>query len=360
MDSYRLRERHLRRDLVSGVGAALLSSVFLGWAPILGKLAYGAGMSAFTVVAVRTLLAAALLWSFYLVFWRRYILVTRRELAGCVAVGLVNGIGSLFYYTALSRIDASLVSLINTSYPLWVVVFLAASGQPLSRFTALSLCLAGLGVAFLTQARGATPDALGIMLTLASAAIYGWHLVLGQWVVADSAPQSVALYVLTTMALVVGGARLAQYTPLEGITMTGWSAVVGLGGVTALSRLFMFVGLGRLGGIQTALLGLSELFVTLLVAFLLLGERLTAWQWLGGGLLITAGLLVRRDSRADLTSEEWMAALEEEAEKARRALALGQDAILPYFRQAVVVSLSNHQDAALRRAQDAAQEGRNG
>jgi drug/metabolite transporter (DMT)-like permease len=335
--SYRLRIG--QRDLVSGVGAALLASVFLGWAPILGKLAYGVGMSAFTVVAVRTLLAAALLWSFYLTFWRRYILVTRRELAGCVAVGLVNGIGSLFYYTALSRIDASLVSLINTSYPLWVVVFLAASGQPLSRFTALSLCLAGLGVAFLTQAREATPDALGIMLTLVSAATYGWHLVLGQWVVADTAPRSAALYVLTTMAIVVVGARLAQSAPLEPITMAGWSAVVGLGGVTALSRLFMFVGLGRLGGIQTALLGLSELFVTLLVAFLLLGERLTAWQWLGGGLLITAGLLVRRDSRADLTSEEWMAALEEEADKARRALALrrcsgqalGQDAILPYW-----------------------------
>jgi drug/metabolite transporter (DMT)-like permease len=318
VNSYRSGKRHLDRDQVFGVGVALLSTVFLGWAPIFGKLAYSTGMTPYTVVAVRTALAAALLWLFYLIFWRHYILVTRYELAGCVAVGLVNGVGSLFYYTALSRIDASLVSLINTTYPLWVVVFLAASGQPLSRFTAVSLLLAGFGVALLTQAREATADALGIMLMLAAAFAYGWHLVLGQWVVADTAPQSVALYVLTAMAVVVGVARVVQSTPLEPITMGGWSAVVGLGVVTALSRLFMFVGLGRLGGIQTALLGLSELFVTLLVAFVLLGERLTPWQWLGGGLLITAGLLVRRDSRADLTSEEWMAALEEETEKARQ------------------------------------------
>jgi hypothetical protein len=75
-----------------------------------------------------------------------------------------------------------------------------------------------------------------------------------------------------------------------------------------------------LGGIQTALLGLSELFVTLLVAFLLLGERLTLLQWMGGLLLIVSGLLVQRDSRPDLTSEEWMTSLEEEAMRSQRSV----------------------------------------
>jgi len=314
MNGYRSDRQAMDRRQMWGVGAALLSTVFLGWAPIFGKLAYGEGMTAYTVVAVRTALAAGLLWLFYALFWRRYIRVSRSDLAGCVAMGLVNGIGSLFYYNALSRIDASLVSLINTTYTLWVVVFLAASGQPLSRFTVVGLLLAGWGVLLLTQAHGAA-DPVGIMLMMAAAACYGWHLVLGQWVTADVAPRSVALYVLTTMAAVVCVARLVQATPLEPISAAGWGAVLGLGTVTALSRLFMFMGLSMLGGIQTALLGLSEMFVTLLVAFLLLGERLTPWQWLGGGFIIAAGLLVRRDSRADFTAEEWMAALEAEAER---------------------------------------------
>jgi len=319
--TYRLGKREFDRDQVLGVGSALLSTVFLGWAPIFGKLAYNAGVPTYTLVAGRTLLAAAVLWVFYLIFWRHCILINFSELSGCVAIGLVNGLGSLFFYTGLSRLDASLTSLINTLYPLWVVVFLAASGQPLSRFTLLSLLLTGVGVGLLTQAKGTTADALGIMLMLASSAMYGWHLVLGQWVIVDTPPRSVALYVVTTMAVVVGVARLIQPQPLEPIVTAGWGAMVGLGLTMALSRLFMFVGLGRLGGIQTAILGLSELFVTLLVAFVLLGERLTVWQWMGGALLVVAGLLVRRDSRPNLTSEEWMAALEEEAEKARLALA---------------------------------------
>jgi drug/metabolite transporter (DMT)-like permease len=317
----RMRRVSRDREQLLGVGAALSAAVFLGWAPIFGKLAYDAGMTALTVVAVRTSLAAGLLWAFYLVFWREYIIITARELVGCMAVGLVNGIGSLFYYAALSRIDASLVSLINTTYPLWVVVFLAASGQPLSRFTGASLLLAGGGVALVSQAPGATTDTLGIMLMLVAAAAYGWHLVLGQWVVSDTPPRSVALYVLTTMAVVVGVARLVQAAPVEPITEAGWQAVAALGAVTALSRLFMFLGLERLGGIQTALLGLTELFVTLVAAFVLLGERLTPLQWLGGLLLISAGLVVRKDSRPTLTSEEWMSALEDEAERAQRTVA---------------------------------------
>jgi drug/metabolite transporter (DMT)-like permease len=300
----------------------LLSTVFLGWAPIFGKLAYKVGVAPYTLVAGRTIVAAGLLWLVYLIFWRRYIRVTRHELVGCVAVGMANGIGSLFYYTALSRIDASLVTIINQSSLLWVVVFLAASGQPLSRFTAVSLVLACFGVGLITQAeQGATVDALGIMMMLVSSATYGWHLVLAQWVTADTPPPSVALYVVTTMAVVVGAARVTLAGPLEPIPLTGWHAMMGLGMVMALSRLFMFVGLGRLGGIQAALLGLSEPFVTLVVAFLRLGERLTVYQWLGGGLLITAGLLARRDSRVDFTADEWMTALEEEAERARQELA---------------------------------------
>jgi drug/metabolite transporter (DMT)-like permease len=310
------------REQVLGVGAALLSTVFLGMAPIFGKLAFQSGLTSYTVVAVRTVLAALLLWVFYALFWRDHILLKRRELIGCIGVGLVNGIGSLFYYAALSRLDASLVSLINTSYPLWVVVFLAASGQPMSRFTGLALVLAGCAVGLLTQARGGVPDALGIMFILVSASVYAWHLVLGQWVAADTPPRSMALYVLTTMAVVVVVARVLQTEPLEPITSDGWRAVAGLGVVTALSRLLMFFGLGRLGGIQMALLGLTEIFVTLLVAFVLLGERLTVLQWCGGILLITAGLLPRRFSSQQQTADEWMTALEEQAHRARGPLVL--------------------------------------
>ncbi|MCR4407220.1 MAG: DMT family transporter [Anaerolineae bacterium] len=273
-------------ERVRGVRNTALASFFLGWAPILGKLAYGQGVTPFTLAAARTLVAVILLWVGYGLFWRAYLRVTWRELAGCIAVGAVNGIGSLLYYSGLSRLDASLASFLNTLYLLWVVLFLTASGQPVRLLTLARLALAMGGVYLLTGTGVEKPDWLGAMLMMASAATYGWHLVMGQWVLADVPSRTATPYILTAMAVTVGIARVLQRVALETISLAGWGAVVVLGITTALSRILMFAGLQRLGGIEAALVSLLELLIALGLAFFLLGERLTLLQWIGGGVLV--------------------------------------------------------------------------
>jgi drug/metabolite transporter (DMT)-like permease len=97
------------------------------------------------------------------------------------------------------------------------------------------------------------------------------------------------------MACVVGLARVAQSRPVEPIAATGWCAILALGLTTALSRLAMFSALQRVGGVETALVGLLELLVSLMLAFLLLGERLTLLQWTGAVLLVISLMLMARD-----------------------------------------------------------------
>jgi drug/metabolite transporter (DMT)-like permease len=294
------RTRHTKnkradREWVRGIRNTALASFFLGWAPILGKLAYGQGVAPFTLAAIRTLIAAALLWAGYGLFRRERLRITWRKLAGCVAVGAVNGLGSLLYYSGLLRLDASLASFLNTLYPLWVVLFLTASGQPVRWPTLLRVALAMIGVYLLTGSGEGEPDWLGAMLMVASAAIYGWHLVLGQWVLADVSSRTATPYILTAMAVTVGVARLLQGNPVETISTQGWQAIVALGATTAISRILIFAGLQQLGGIEAALVSLLELLVSLGLAFLLLGERLTVTQWAGGVVLIISVLLAERE-----------------------------------------------------------------
>ena len=45
--------------------------------------------------------------------------------------------------------------------------------------------------------------------------------------------------------------------------------------ITFFSRLTLFMGIKHLGGLQTALLGLAELFVTVILAQVWLGEHLS-------------------------------------------------------------------------------------
>ena len=301
----KLRNRLPKDGREQGVLVTLLSTICFGLAPIFGKFAYRAEVTPFTLAALRTIIAVALLWAFYLVFWPQAIQIRWQNLLGCIGMGVTNGVGSLFYYTGLARLDASLTQLLWTFYPIWVFVFLSAAGHPVSRLALLRLALALLGTYLLTYA-GARPTAwLGIMLILSASACYGWHLVLGQWTLADLDSRTVTLYALSAMAAVVTIARLATGMPWTPISLQGWTAILLLALIpTALARLLVFAGLSRLGGVQTSLLGVAELLVALLLAYLLLGERLSLWQWIGGGLLVASVLLIGRESSLAVSWEE--------------------------------------------------------
>ena len=301
----KLRNRLLQSGRGQGMAVTLLSTICFGLAPIFGKLAYRAAVIPFTLAALRTVIAAALLWAFYLVFWPQAIPVRWQNLLGCIGMGVTNGVGSLLYYTGLARLDASLVQLLWTFYPIWVFVFLSAAGHPISRLALLRLTLALLGIYLLTYAGARPTDWLGITLILGASACYGWHLVLGQWTLADLDSRTVTLYTLSAMAAVVAIARLAVRMPWTPISLRGWTAILLLALIpTALGRLLVFTGLRWLGGAQTSLLGVAELLVTLLLAYLLLGERLSPWQWIGGGLLVTSVLLISRESSLEVSWEE--------------------------------------------------------
>lgn len=282
----------------SGIYSGLVASFLLGWAPILGKFAYRAGVNPLTLAALRTLVAALFLWVVYLLFWRKHIVLRWNAVLSCLLIGVTNGVGSLFYYSGLSRLDASRASLLGALYPVWAVIFLSASGQTIRRTTLLRLLISLSGAVLVTSPwlLSNLTDYLGVMLMLAYAGLTGWYFVMGQWVLADVPAQSGTLYILTGMALTVTVARLVgQGAAVAPISPSGWTAIVALGLTTALSRLAMFFSLAKLGGVQTAIISLMELAVSLTLAFAFLGDRLAWYQWLGALLLLGGGVFARLD-----------------------------------------------------------------
>lgn len=70
-----MTERPSLRSLV----ALTLYPIFLGMAPVLGKAALNGEADPFTIAALRTVAAAAILWVIYLIFWRKYIFIDRKS-----------------------------------------------------------------------------------------------------------------------------------------------------------------------------------------------------------------------------------------------------------------------------------------
>jgi len=130
---------------------------------------------------------------------------------------------------------------------------------------------------------------------LGAGLLYAAHLVVNQRVLYDVPAPTVALYTLSGMAVTVSVGYLVAGGPVMPPTNGAWAAVLLLTLVTMVSRLLLFMGVKRLGGVQAALIGLSELLVTVLCALLLLGETLSAVQWVGAVLLAASVLLVVRE-----------------------------------------------------------------
>ncbi|MDP2976193.1 MAG: DMT family transporter, partial [Anaerolineales bacterium] len=109
-------------------------------------------------------------------------------------------------------------------------------------------------------------------------------LPINQRVLYDIPAPTVTLYTLLAMSVVVVPVYLLfdRQLPSEHIS---WWPLIGLTLVTFLSRLTLFLGVKHLGGMQTALLGLSELFVTITLSHLWLREVLGFSQWIGAALL---------------------------------------------------------------------------
>jgi drug/metabolite transporter (DMT)-like permease len=282
------------------MAAALLTPLFMGMTPVFGKLAMRGGLDAFTLSTLRTCLAALVLWIVYLVFFRRYIFIFPAGLLGTAAVGVVNGLGSLFYYNGLLLLDnASMAQILFMTYVVFTMLLTHAEGQRISAVSVVRGALALAAVWMLASGAGQSGHVhwLGVSLCLIGAALYALHVIISQRVMFEMPAPTMALYGLSFMGLtvfavrlIVGSASPLAWTPTAPVS---WWYVAGLMAVTALSRVTLFAGVRSLGGLQAVLLNVAEMGVTLLVAFVWLDERMTLVQWIGVALLVVSALLAR-------------------------------------------------------------------
>jgi drug/metabolite transporter (DMT)-like permease len=212
-------------------------------------------------------------------------------LVGCFLAGLVNGVGSLFYYAALSRLDASVGHMLYSFYPVFVALWLLLDHHPLRASTLVRLLVSVPAIYLLVRTGSKPVDLIGAAMMIGSAILYALHLIINQRVLYDVPAPTVTFYTLLSMSAVVVPVYLLMDRSLPVIPAGGsfvaiWWAPVGMALVTFASRLTLFMGVKHLGGLQTALLGLAELLVTVALAQWWLGESLTTGQWIGAGLMI--------------------------------------------------------------------------
>jgi drug/metabolite transporter (DMT)-like permease len=179
-------------------------------------------------------------------------------------------------------------------YLVFALLLARFGGERIDRRTLIRAGLALVALVLLTGFGSKPLDWLGVGLMLANALMFAGTVILSQYVLYEMPAPTVTLYVLTTMGVLVVMVWLAvgNVGALPQIGPALWP-IIALGVSTALSRLAMFASVRALGSLRTAILAVAEIGVALLVAFFVLGDRLTPVQTFSVGLLMVSLLLIR-------------------------------------------------------------------
>jgi drug/metabolite transporter (DMT)-like permease len=268
-----------------GILAAATSAAFLGVSPILGHLAFAGGFLPVEAVGIRAMGAAILLGVILVFSNRRLFEIYPLGLVGCILAGWINALGALFYYVAITRIDVGLGALLYSLYPGFVALFLLLDGYAPTRLSLVRLFIAIPAVVLITTSGSHNVDVIGILLMLGSSALYALHLPINQRVLFEVPAPTVTFYTLVASSAVLLPMLLIQSSLGSAHPVGSWAAIGGMVLALFFSRLTLFLGVKHLGGLQTALIGLGEMLVTVGLSVFLLGEVLSVPQWIGAGLM---------------------------------------------------------------------------
>lgn len=273
----------------------LASATGFGTLAILAKLGYATGLGTQQTLAFRFLLAAVGMLALAALVGQNPLRLPRTSLLALLAMGaLFYSAQSLTYFIALRSMPASLVVLIAYIYPSLVVVagwlFLR---RAVSAKHGLALAASFVGVAMLVGG-GHFQLTWALLLAVASPVVYTGYILVGERVMGSVPALAASAVIMTGAAL--GFSLIAAVTGELTLPRNagGWAVVLALALMPTMLAISLFLaGLPRVGAARAALLSTWEPVVTVTLAVIVLGDRLSALQVLGGMLVLLAVVVVQ-------------------------------------------------------------------
>jgi drug/metabolite transporter (DMT)-like permease len=250
----------------------------------------------FTLIALRLLIGAALLW--VVVRASRTPLPRERRTYGHLLVMALVNIALPFTLITWSEqsVDSALAAILNSTVPLFVLVlaplFLPEEPIRLNGLVGLAIGFAGVLVLVSPGLADAGGDPLGELALIGSSLAYAAGNIYSRRNVRGLAPLVPAVFQVTFALLIVGTLALVLERPWETATpdAQAWFSVIWLGILgSGLAYLAYFRLLSRWGATRTSLVAYLLPVVGIVLGVLVLSEPVDA-SLLGGTALVILGV----------------------------------------------------------------------
>jgi len=280
----------------------LASAAAFGTLGVLGEVAFRAGLSVPSTLALRFAVGSFVLWA-GLLGYRAAIGGTGptlglppREALTAIALGAVGYAGvSYGFFVGVERMSAGLAAVLLYTYPLFVVAL--AAGFLDERVGARTIVAAGLtlgGVVLISWTGASAFDPVGAAATVAAAGLYAAYIVVSRVTLETTDERVLTAYVAPAAAASLALVAALTDAITVPVTAAGWGAVVALGVVaTAFAMFAFFAGLARVGAGRAGVLSTSEPAVAVALGAAFLGEQVTPPMLAGGALVVVGVVLVQ-------------------------------------------------------------------
>ncbi|HKJ83388.1 MAG TPA: DMT family transporter [Mariprofundaceae bacterium] len=288
-----------QRQSLTGFALAFMAATFFSIKAIFVKLAYRYGVDAVTLLALRMLFSLPFFVVIALIEERKpgKAELHRRHVAAIVGLGLVGYyLASLFDFVGLQYVSAGLERLILFLFPTFTVLLsVLFLGYRISRVEILALLLSYGGIALAVQqevALGGAHTLFGSLMIFGSTLAFSTYLVGSGEMIPRIGARRFMAYAMLVSCLAV----IVQFFFTHDIAVLRQPLPVYLYGflmatVSTVLPSFMLAGaIHRIGASHTSIIGGIGPVMTIILAALFLGERMSPVQ-IAGGVLVIAGAL---------------------------------------------------------------------
>jgi drug/metabolite transporter (DMT)-like permease len=277
---------------ITGILLIAISAASFGTLAIFGRFLYAEGLDTFTMLFLRFGFAAAVM-ALILILLRQPF-PRGKILLPLIGMGAIGYAGQAFsYLSAIKYASAGLVALLLYLYPTFVFVLsVIVLRERVTWVKIAAIILALIGTALTVDPAGGQLN--GILLAILSALIYSVYIIVGTNVMKHVSALQSSLVIFASAAVVYGVLMGINGTHFP-TTNTGWLSVAGIVLIATVIPVATFLaGLERIGPTNASLLSTLEPVVTVLLAWLIFGERLQPITAVGGALILFAVVLLTR------------------------------------------------------------------
>ncbi|MGJ5829703.1 EamA family transporter [Streptomyces ossamyceticus] len=290
-----------------GLGLALVSAFAFGGSGPAAKPLIEAGLDPLHVVWLRVAGAALVMLPLAV----RHRDLVRRRPALLAGFGLLAVAGvQAFYFASISRIPVGVALLVEYLAPAMVLGWVRfVQRRPVTRTAAVGVVLAVGGLACVVEVwAGLSFDVLGLLLALGAACCQVGYFVLSDQGsdAGDEAPDPLGVIaygllvgtaVLTVVARpwgmdwsVLGGSAHMDGRPVPAWLLLGWVVLI----ATVLAYVTGVVSVRRLSPQVAGVVACLEAVIATVLAWVLLGEHLSAPQVIGGAVVLVGAFVAQR------------------------------------------------------------------